>query len=637
MTGRGQRLHWYCLLGNPQIYNNQARFEPHNHGNQGMASGPMMGHMGMQNIIHGNGYVVYPPDGTTSTPLPSERPVGCKTVIFAEVPFKVTGEMLVDLCERVAGSVDSFERSNGPFCQVRFRDQVSIDRIFSLHGMHICVNNNKSRAFSGMVLVDYVQNPNDLRDYELEQRRIMRELQHEAASEEIPIVDFTRAFIDEVTERIKGENIAGGCVNILITWLERGHCTKKTASTFYRLISLTNSHVKRLQNDKNQVEEIFNQARQQYVASKDSIVMQLTLIEQVFTSAAKKKVWDHFTKAQRKSLDQWSRAVKDLRSTEEKEIRPEEAGEADMELDSEDEDAGRRPTKQSHWNQQPPRPAMTSAAGISDEITEIIDLSDEEEEDEDAESKTDEAEQSVQEKDDISLEKRLVETPVVEDAPPEKRAKVNEPEITIVIQKDTEPVIRSEDEQTNAELEKSGTEIQTDEEGDEDKEISELRKENREMKAQLEALKREEASMKEKETQIKALQLAFVNMQQQLKEAKSKLKNEEENRKARELEVAITGSSEVQGRTTEPSVEVKRSEGALLSFICIFLHAHPFGASIDYLYSYLSRLHPNIVLSDIDGLLHGYPNCFVQELSGVGASLERRWKFVAFEHALKKS
>lgn len=72
-------------------------------------------------------------------------------------------------------------------------------------------------------------------------------------------------------------------------------------------------------------------------------------------------------------------------------------------------------------------------------------------------------------------------------------------------------------------------------------------------------------------------------------------------------------------------------------FICIFLHAHPFGASIDYLYSYLSRLHPNIVLSDIDGLLHGYPNCFVQELSGVGASLERRWKFVAFEHALKKS
>lgn len=62
----------FSFSGNPQIYNNQARFEPHNHGNQGMASGPMMGHMGMQNIIHGNGYVVYPPDGTTCKYPPRE-------------------------------------------------------------------------------------------------------------------------------------------------------------------------------------------------------------------------------------------------------------------------------------------------------------------------------------------------------------------------------------------------------------------------------------------------------------------------------------------------------------------------------------------------------------------------------------
>lgn len=42
----------------------------------------------------------------------------------------------------------------------------------------------------------------------------------------------------------------------------------------YFLLPLPFSHVKRLQNEKMQVEQIFNQARQQYVASKGSIVMQ---------------------------------------------------------------------------------------------------------------------------------------------------------------------------------------------------------------------------------------------------------------------------------------------------------------------------------------------------------------------------
>lgn len=73
----------------------------------------------------------FPP---SATPLPSERPVGCKTVILSEIPFKMTVDMVVDLCERVAGSVESYEMSRGPYCQVRFHDAGAIDRVFSLHG-----------------------------------------------------------------------------------------------------------------------------------------------------------------------------------------------------------------------------------------------------------------------------------------------------------------------------------------------------------------------------------------------------------------------------------------------------------------------------------------------------------------------
>lgn len=52
--------------------------------------------------------------------------------------------------------------------------------------------------------MDYVHNPADLRDYEMEQHRIMRELRHEDENDESGEVDFSKPFIDEVTERIKG-------------------------------------------------------------------------------------------------------------------------------------------------------------------------------------------------------------------------------------------------------------------------------------------------------------------------------------------------------------------------------------------------------------------------------------------------
>uniref|UniRef100_A0A4W5MDR6 Ecto-NOX disulfide-thiol exchanger 2 n=1 Tax=Hucho hucho TaxID=62062 RepID=A0A4W5MDR6_9TELE len=60
--------------------------------------------------------------------------------------------------------------------------------------------------------------------------------------------------------------------------------------------------------------------------------------------------------------------------------------------------------------------------------------------------------------------------------------------------------------------------------------------------------------------------------------------------------------------------------------ISTFLHVHPFGASIEYICSYLQRLN-----TKVDALLGRLPCTFRQELTGVGASLEKRWKFCGFE------
>uniref|UniRef100_A0A4W5NUJ5 Ecto-NOX disulfide-thiol exchanger 2 n=1 Tax=Hucho hucho TaxID=62062 RepID=A0A4W5NUJ5_9TELE len=68
-----------------------------------------------------------------------------------------------------------------------------------------------------------------------------------------------------------------------------------------------------------------------------------------------------------------------------------------------------------------------------------------------------------------------------------------------------------------------------------------------------------------------------------------------------------------------------------LGIISTFLHVHPFGASIEYICSYLQQLDTKINTGQVGALLDRLPCTFRQELTGVGASLEKRWKFCGFE------
>uniref|UniRef100_A0A3Q3GT58 Ecto-NOX disulfide-thiol exchanger 2 n=1 Tax=Kryptolebias marmoratus TaxID=37003 RepID=A0A3Q3GT58_KRYMA len=69
----------------------------------------------------------------------------------------------------------------------------------------------------------------------------------------------------------------------------------------------------------------------------------------------------------------------------------------------------------------------------------------------------------------------------------------------------------------------------------------------------------------------------------------------------------------------------------LIWIISTFLHVHPFGASIEYICSYLQRLDTKINPSEVEALLSRLPCTFRQELTGVGASLEKRWNFCGFQ------
>ncbi|XP_058297751.1 ecto-NOX disulfide-thiol exchanger 2 isoform X1 [Hylobates moloch] len=192
-----------------------------------------------------------------------------------------------------------------------------------------------------------------------------------------------------------------------------------------------------------------------------------------------------------------------------------------------------------------------------------------------------------------------------------------------------------------------------------------LKEENDSLRWQLDAYRNEVELLKQeqgkahreddpnKEQQLKLLQQALQGMQQHLLKVQEEYKKKEaelEKLKDDKLQVekmlenlkekescasrlcASNQDSEYPLEKTMNSSPIKSEREALLvGIISTFLHVHPFGASIEYICSYLHRLDNKICTSDVECLMGRLQHTFKQEMTGVGASLEKRWKFCGFE------
>lgn len=194
-------------------------------------------------------------------------------------------------------------------------------------------------------------------------------------------------------------------------------------------------------------------------------------------------------------------------------------------------------------------------------------------------------------------------------------------------------------------------------------ENNQLKDENTNLRCQMEAYKNEVDVIKmdlrkeldDKEKQFKMLQQTLHGMQQQLLEAKKK-QTEEENR-VKELQLKLkqtlekntttinlddlesdkTDSLSSEGRNNSPLQEQEvftDKDARLVGIISAFLNVHPFGAGLDYIWSYVSKLEVNVRPSDLELLMSRFPSVFSQEVIGIGANIERRWLFSAFKTPL---
>ena len=82
-----------------------------------------------------------------------------------------------------------------------------------------------------------------------------------------------------------------------------------------------------------------------------------------------------------------------------------------------------------------------------------------------------------------------------------------------------------------------------------------------------------------------------------------------------------------------PKVKVALAgeDARLVAVISTFLNVHPFGAGADYIWSYLLRVDPSITYKEVEELLEKYSTCFTMEVEGIGATMSRIWKLIAFK------
>ncbi|KAL7384843.1 hypothetical protein ABVT39_009993 [Epinephelus coioides] len=535
----------------------------------------------IKEIIHCKSCTLFPQNPNLPPPSTRERPPGCKTVFVGGLPENATEEIIREVFDQ-CGDIIAIRKSKKNFCHIRFSEEFMVDKALYLSGYRMRIGSSTDKKDSGRIHVDFAQARDDLYEWECKQRLLAREERHRRKIHEDrlrppsppPIVHFSEHEAAMLAERLKDDNKFSEATAVLFTWIDRGEVNRRTANNFYSMIQSANSHVRRLMSEKAQHEEEMERAKEIFKNALLAILTQFEQITAVFTAATRQKAWDHFSKAQRKNIDIWRKQCEELRNAHSEEImgiRREE------EMEMSDDDSDENPCKR----------MRTEENGVCDQT-----------------------QASLKEEND-SLRWQL-------------DAYRNEVEL---LRKEQSRTSRPDDDHTQTHPHSA-------------------------------------------ETQIQLLQQNMHNMQQQLLSLQEKLKSKEaELEQAREehrylegevlalRDKLLNGNVEaVEGSNGElhekvmngcvPSVYLSRErrsevimrggvasekEALLLGIISTFLHVHPFGANLEYLWSYIQRLDSKVSAGDLERLMVRLPSMFKQELSGVGATLEKRWKFCGFD------
>lgn len=558
---------------------------------------PMMPGLGVsqdmpvvKEIIHCKSCTLFPSNPNLPPPATRQRPPGCKTVFVGGLPENATEQLIVEVFEQ-CGEIIAIRKSKKNFCHIRFAEEYTVDKALFLSGYRIRLGSSTDKKDTGRLHVDFAQARDDFYEWECRQRMLAREERHRRRIEEDlmrppsppPIVHYSEHECGQLGEMIKDDSKFPEVIRILLTWVERGEVNRRNANNFYSMIQSANSHIRRLMNEKAAHEKEMEEAKEKFMNALSGILVQFEQIVSVFHASAKQKAWDHFSKAQRKNLDMWRKQAEEIRNIHNEElmgIRREE----EMEMSDDD-------------MEDPPENRDADETGLAAQAEAL------KEENDSLRCQLDAYRNEVEL---LKQEQGKAQPPRTEEEDATRQQQLCF--LQQALQGMQQQLLNTRDElkKQEAELEKT-----------------------REEKVQLEI---QLQSVKEKVDQPSLLPKQPIQQETTDTDDRGSDESADQGNDSAVLEVASASQEKEQQPEKGPSSPVKSEREALLvGIISTFLHVHPFGASIEYICSYLQRLDTKISTTEVETLLGRLPNTFRQEISGVGASLEKRWKFCGFQ------
>ncbi|KAM9344389.1 ecto-NOX disulfide-thiol exchanger 1 [Pholidichthys leucotaenia] len=540
----------------------------------------------IKEIIHCKSCTLFPqnPSKTLNLlylPPPStrERPPGCKTVFVGGLPENATEEIIREVFDQ-CGEINAIRKSKKNFCHIRFSEEFMVDKAIYLSGYRMRIGSSTDKKDSGKIHVDFAQARDDLYEWECKQRLLAREERHRRKIHEDrlrppsppPIVHYSEHEAGLLADRLKDDHKFNEATAVLFTWIDRGEVNRRNANHFYSMIQSANSHVRRLMSEKAQHEEELERAKEAFKNALLAILTQFEQITAVFTAATRQKAWDHFSKAQRKNIDIWRKQCEELRNAHSEEImgiRREE----EMEM-SEDES-----------DESPCKKMRTEENGVCDQT-----------------------QASLKEEND-SLRWQL-------------DAYRNEVEL-----------LRKEQSRTSRPDEDHSHPLSP------EAQIQLLQQSMHTMQQQLlslqEKLTNKEAELEHAREEHRYLEGEVLSLRDKLLssngEAVEAINGELHEKGMNGCAPSLYHSRDRRSELIMRGGVASEKEALLLGIISTFLHVHPFGANLEYLWSYIQRLDSKVSAGELERLMVRLPSMFRQELSGVGATLEKRWKFCGFD------
>ncbi|XP_053253260.1 ecto-NOX disulfide-thiol exchanger 1 isoform X1 [Podarcis raffonei] len=530
----------------------------------------------IKEIIHCKSCTLFPPNPNLPPPSTRERPPGCKTVFVGGLPENATEEIIQEVFEQ-CGDITAIRKSKKNFCHIRFAEEFMVDKAIYLSGYRMRLGSSTDKKDSGRLHVDFAQARDDFYEWECKQRMLAREERHRRKMEEDrmrppsppAIMHYSEHEATLLAEKLKDDSKFSEAITVLLTWIERGEVNRRTANQFYSMVQSANSHIRRLMNEKATHEQEMELAKENFKNALTGILTQFEQIVAVFNASTRQKAWDHFSKAQRKNIDIWRKHSEELRNAHSEQLM-----------------------------------------GIRRE--EEMEMSDEDS------------------TDNLSSKKLRVD----ESALAAQAYALKEENDSLRWQLDA---YRNEVELLKQE---KGQLFRTEESLTKDQQLQFLQQTLQGMQQQLLKIQEELNNKKSELEQAKEdhthTQTILKILQDQLKKntkefAETNGRDESQANEINVLTVPVVSQDREKNPEKRSQPLKSEKEALLIGIISTFLHVHPFGANIEYLWSYMQQLDSRISANEIEMLLMRLPRMFKQEFSGVGATLEKRWKFCAFE------